>query len=94
MYYYNLTGEMLTGNIGLIFDAGSSTTKITLIWAFTILAVYPDIQKKLQMEIDSVIGRNRRPSYANDRNQMPYLQAFYHETMRWKSILPINLPHM
>ncbi|XP_054165697.1 cytochrome P450 2J6-like [Oppia nitens] len=83
--------KMLLGNIFNLFGAGTGTTTSLLEWALVVLATYPDIQTKLRTEIDDIIGRDKTPQYAH-RNQMPYLQAFIHEIMRFRSIVTINLP--
>jgi cytochrome P450 len=60
-------------------------------FATLILATHPNVQNKLQQEIDDIIGKERSPKYV-DRNQMPYLQAFMWELWRFRTITPINLP--
>jgi cytochrome P450 len=93
--YLNLiesqTEEMLEGNINMFFGAGSGTVLTSLEWATLILATHPKVQKKLQQEIDDIIGKERSPKYV-DRNRMPYLQAFMWEVWRFRTITPINLP--
>jgi cytochrome P450 len=41
------------------------TTSTSLRWFFLYMIEYPEIQKKLQDEIDNVIGKDRQPSYAD-----------------------------
>jgi cytochrome P450 len=83
--------DMLEGNILMLFGAGSNTVLTSLEWATLILATHPNVQNKLQQEIDDIIGKERSPKYV-DRNQMPYLQAFMWELWRFRTITPINLP--
>lgn len=45
-----------------MFMAGSETTTKTLGFCFLYLIIYPDVQKKAQEEIDTVIGKHRPPS--------------------------------
>jgi cytochrome P450 len=44
-----------------LFGAGSETTATTLSWALVYMILYPDVQSKMQKEIDDVIGE-REPS--------------------------------
>uniref|UniRef100_G3PNK4 Cytochrome P450, family 2, subfamily N, polypeptide 13 n=1 Tax=Gasterosteus aculeatus aculeatus TaxID=481459 RepID=G3PNK4_GASAC len=72
-----------------LFLAGSETTSTTLLWALVYLMKYPDIQDKVQVEIDGVIGRSRQPSMA-DRPNLPYTEAVLHEIQRMGNIVPLN----
>lgn len=56
------------------------------------MATHPKIQKKAQMEIDSITGGLRLPDF-QDRPTMPYIEAMYRELMRWMPPLHIGLPH-
>lgn len=47
---------------------------------------------KVHEEIDSVIGRNQKPSL-KDKMKMPYTEAVLNEIQRYISLLPSNLPH-
>lgn len=54
---------------------------------FYVLAMYPNIQKQAQAEIDRVIGRDRLPSW-EDRHQLPYLTATIKEILRLHPAVP------
>ncbi|XP_069593146.1 cytochrome P450 2D15-like isoform X1 [Ranitomeya imitator] len=76
-----------------LFIAGSETISITLRWAVLFMILYPDVQSKVQEEIDRVIGRERKPTI-EDVLQMPYTNAVIHEVQRYGDIIPLSLPHM
>ena len=53
------------------------------------MALYPEVQKKAQAEIDAVVGQNRLPDF-HDRPSLPYINAVVKESMRWNLVLPFG----
>ena len=45
-----------------LFIAGTETTSTSLLWLILLLATYPEIQEKIQQEIDSHVPRDMIPS--------------------------------
>nr|XP_048309073.1 cytochrome P450 2J4-like isoform X1 [Myodes glareolus] len=74
-----------------LFLAGTETTSTTLRWALLYMALYPEVQEKVQAEIDRVVGQMRQASLA-DRESMPYTNAVIHEAQRLGNIVPFNVP--
>ncbi|KAK3552972.1 hypothetical protein QTP86_029621 [Hemibagrus guttatus] len=74
-----------------LFAAGTDTTSTTLRWCLLLMAKYPQIQDRVQEEIDSVIGV-RQPRVEHRKN-LPYTDAVIHETQRIANIVPMSLPH-
>ena len=69
--------------------AGTDTTNTSLEHAILHMALNQNIQKRVQTEIDEVIG-NRVPTY-NDRNRMPYTQAVILEILRLATPIPVSV---
>ena len=44
-------------SITSIFIAGADTSRAALCWAFLFASLYPDMQTRIQQEIDDVIGK-------------------------------------
>ncbi|KAL8196937.1 UNVERIFIED_CONTAM: Cytochrome P450 1A4 [Gekko kuhli] len=78
--------------VGDLFGAGFDTVTTALSWSFLYLVTYPEIQKKIQEEIDQTIGRERKPRLS-DRSVLPYTEAFLLEMFRHSSFLPFTIPH-
>lgn len=76
-----------------LFGAGTETTTTTLHWGLLFMMYYPDIQERVQAEIESVVGSSRLPS-VTDRENMPYTDAVIHEIQRMGNIIPLNVVHM
>jgi cytochrome P450 len=54
------------------------------------MLLYPGIQKKVQAELDSVIGRERLPNF-EDRPNLPFIDAVCKEVTRWRPITPVGV---
>lgn len=52
----------------------------------------PDIQRRVQQELDSVVSQDRLPQ-VKDAEDLPYLTAVVRETFRWKPSLPLSESH-
>nr|XP_057936612.1 cytochrome P450 2C42-like isoform X2 [Doryrhamphus excisus] len=86
-FYDNLVATVMN-----LFLAGTETSSSTIRYALSVFIKYPDIQEKMQQEIDAVIGRERCPKM-EDRKSMPFTDAVIHEVQRFLDIVPFSLPH-
>ncbi|VDC00765.1 unnamed protein product [Peniophora sp. CBMAI 1063] len=77
---------------GVMYAAGSDTTSNLLEWWTLAMVAFPNVQKKAQAELDAVVGRGRLPSFS-DRALLPYTVAVLREVLRWRTGLPLGLPH-
>jgi cytochrome P450 len=53
------------------------------------MAVYPDIQRKVQKEIDEEIGRGQAPS-VEESLKLKYLEASWKENLRMAPPVPLG----
>ncbi|CAE6492252.1 unnamed protein product [Rhizoctonia solani] len=75
-----------------MFAGGTDTSVNTLIMFFMAMVLYPDVQKRAQAEIDSVLGHSRLPK-VEDRAQLGYVDRVVQETLRWGPVTPLAVPH-
>lgn len=61
-------------------------------WTIVFLMEQPEIQKKVQKEIDNAT-ENGKPVTWNDRVKTPLTEAVLFETQRLVSFMPINSVH-
>ena len=86
-----MTDHHLLMSIHDLFIAGNDIT-VTLRWAFCFLCQRPEVQRRLQAELDAVVGRQRPPALT-DRQRLPYTEAVLLETQRLGDIAPLLVPH-
>nr|XP_008509316.1 PREDICTED: cytochrome P450 2D14-like isoform X2 [Equus przewalskii] len=76
-----------------LFSAGMMTTSTTLDWVLLLMILHPDVQCRVQQEVDEVIGQARRPEMG-DQACMPFTMAVVHEVQRFGDIIPLGVAHM
>nr|P00187.3 RecName: Full=Cytochrome P450 1A2; AltName: Full=CYPIA2; AltName: Full=Cholesterol 25-hydroxylase; AltName: Full=Cytochrome P450 isozyme 4; Short=Cytochrome P450 LM4; AltName: Full=Cytochrome P450-PM4; AltName: Full=Hydroperoxy icosatetraenoate dehydratase [Oryctolagus cuniculus] len=84
--------EKIVNLVNDIFGAGFDTITTALSWSLMYLVTNPRRQRKIQEELDAVVGRARQPRLS-DRPQLPYLEAFILELFRHTSFVPFTIPH-
>ncbi|KAF7341375.1 hypothetical protein MVEN_01874000 [Mycena venus] len=84
--------DAIRDTAGSIFNAGSQTTVATLGTFALAMLLYPEIQKRAQSEIDSVVGCDRLPTF-DDKPALPYITALVKEILRWSPPAPLGIPH-
>jgi cytochrome P450 len=84
-----MSDKQVRDEIMTIFIAGHETTANALTWTFYLLSQYPDIEKKLHDEIDSVLGAidsnrdvNSKIPTAEDIPKLEYTEKVLRESMR------------
>ncbi|KAI9068980.1 cytochrome P450 [Trametes sanguinea] len=84
--------DFVKNSCGVVYSAGADTTAAALSNFTLAMMVYPEVQKKAQAELDQVIGRDRLPTF-EDRAQLPYVSRVVKESLRWKAVSPLGVPH-
>ncbi|KAK7904980.1 hypothetical protein WMY93_017587 [Mugilogobius chulae] len=87
-----LSKEFAEATVTDLIGAGQDTVSTAMQWIILLLIKYPDIQAKLHTVIDKVVGPDRLPTM-EDRQSIPYLEAFIYEVMRFTSFVPLTIPH-
>ncbi|KAJ7567654.1 hypothetical protein O6H91_01G000800 [Diphasiastrum complanatum] len=75
-----------------IFIAGPRTSTKAVHWAMAELLRHPKVARKVQQELDQVIGTDRMVN-ESDLPNLPYLHAVVKEVFRLHSPSPLLLPH-
>jgi len=71
--------------------AGVDTSATTVEWAMSELLKHPRVMKKLQDELGSVVGMNRKVE-ESDIEKLPYLDLVVKETLRLYPVAPLLVP--
>ena len=77
---------------GVLMEGGSDTSSSLILAIVQALIQYPEVQRKAQEEIDSVVGWDRSPQWS-DLASLPYINMIVKEGHRWRPILPLGFPH-
>ncbi len=75
-----------------IMGAGLVTVSVTLLWAILYVIKFPEVQQRVQKELDDVICDSCPPEIWNPKD-FPYTMATLLETLRCANINPFLLPH-
>lgn len=75
-----LSDREICNELKTLFGAGHETTALMLMWTLYLLADNPEIQAKLQEEVDEVL-QGRVPGL-DDIKRMPYTEKVLNESMR------------
>lgn len=64
---------------------------VSVVYSYLMAVIlYPRVQRMAQAEVDSVVGKDRLPSF-QDRDSLPYIEALVKELYRWLPIVPLGI---
>lgn len=75
-----------------LFSAGFETVKTTLLWTIIHMLRNPEIKRKVQEELERVVGGNRLPCL-DDMSRLNYSRACIYESMRRSLAVPLGTTH-
>ncbi|KAI0747871.1 cytochrome P450 [Daedaleopsis nitida] len=87
------TESIIRSVLGSLYVAGADTTTSALGTFFLAMTLYPELQEKARKQIDQVVGSLRLPDHS-DRPLLPYIDAIMREVLRWRPVLPLDVPHV
>ncbi|KAF9265964.1 cytochrome P450 [Marasmius fiardii PR-910] len=79
--------ELIIDAVTTAYAAGVETILVVLLNFYLAMALHPEIQEKARIEIETVVGKERLPTY-EDRSDLPYIEAILRETLRWSPPFP------
>lgn len=84
--------QLLTPLLLHLFSNRSDTTASALSIFVMAMITHPAVVKKAQAELDTVIGSDRLPTFA-DMNDLPYIRALCQEVSRWRPVSSGGFQH-
>lgn len=83
------TDEEIYGNVLTMLLAGEDTTANTMAWMACFMTEHPGVQARMREEARRVVGSGGQLSQLADAEQLKYIEAVTHETMRLKPVAPV-----
>ncbi|KAF8598008.1 cytochrome P450 [Ceratobasidium sp. AG-I] len=77
---------------GALFSAGSDSSVASALVFVLAMTMNQDVQAKAQAEIDGLLEGNRLPEM-QDQEYLPYVHNVLKEVLRWRSVVPLGIPH-
>ncbi|KAF8796531.1 Cytochrome P450 4V2 like protein [Argiope bruennichi] len=92
---HELTEEDVKHEVDTFALGGHDTAAVTVSWALYLIGLYPDIQAKVDEELDRIFGENiDKDITENDLNDLYYLDCVIKETLRLYPAVPMFGRHV
>ncbi|XP_038061585.1 cytochrome P450 2F3-like [Patiria miniata] len=89
----HISTENLPHTLIHLYSAGTENVSTTLRWGLMYMIAYPEVQARVQEELDRVVGPNRMPQLS-DEAALPYTQATILELQRFSTVAPLGAAHV
>ncbi|OSD02813.1 cytochrome P450 [Trametes coccinea BRFM310] len=86
------TNTVIKSTLGSLYVGGADTTVSALGTFFLAMTLNHEIVEKAQRQLDQVVGTHRLPDF-RDQASLPYIEAIVRETLRWRPVVPLDVPH-
>jgi cytochrome P450 len=86
---FRFSDREVTGNVMTMLLGGEDTTANTLAWMIYFMTEFPEVQSRMQVEADAVLGEDKLLYRYGMHEQLEYIEAVAFETMRLKSVAPL-----
>ncbi|GLB42757.1 putative cytochrome P450 family protein [Lyophyllum shimeji] len=83
---------VIKNTAGALYQAGADSTVSALSACILGLLSNPEAFRKAQREIDEVVKQGHLPNF-DDEASLPYITAIVKESLRWRDVAPIAMPH-
>ncbi|XP_030745291.1 cytochrome P450 4C1-like [Sitophilus oryzae] len=84
----NFTDEEIEEEVNTFMFGGQDTTSLTITYTLLAIGNHPNVQKRLQEEIDSIYQGDERPITSEDLSKMVYMDRVIKETLRVYYFVP------
>ncbi|KIJ40678.1 hypothetical protein M422DRAFT_256372 [Sphaerobolus stellatus SS14] len=84
--------DVIKNTAGIIIPTGLDTSVNTMITFVLAMALFPEVQRKAQAELDHLLGEARLVEF-EDRLELPYISAICKEILRWHPLLQQGFAH-
>ncbi|XP_067139879.1 LOW QUALITY PROTEIN: uncharacterized protein [Centruroides vittatus] len=87
--YGTLSEDDILEEVDSFMFAGHDTTALATSWSLYLLGHHPEIQQRVQEEIDLVLGDDDRPMTLDDLRELKYLECVIKEALRLFPSVPL-----
>uniref|UniRef100_G3TJ61 Cytochrome P450 4V2 n=1 Tax=Loxodonta africana TaxID=9785 RepID=G3TJ61_LOXAF len=84
-----LSRENIREEVDTFMFEGHDTTAAAINWSLYLLGSYPEVQKKVDMELDEVFGKSEGPATLEDLKKLRYLECVIKESLRLFPPVPL-----
>ena len=86
---WGLTDREIVWVLSSIYGGASGTSATAMQTIILNMCLFPELQQRMQEEIDKAIGGQRLPDF-NDFSSFPTSRAVIKESMRWRPVLSVG----